>query len=210
MQKISLKYPIRNSGLTFFKVQYFCSYIVYVTKQVFLIRTILISGPGSNKHFLNNSDKVYCVKFPWFWFQLIFVPYTTTVFCNMDQTIQLPPWFVIRNSVMKSNSLKKILTFIEISENFIQLKMDVVMCVSHMQHDCLQAYGAECYRGTFFPLQHMALPIELSDKKYLAQGKRVISASIKQCPIHNTLSYKHRYFYDLCILNSPSITLVKY
>ena len=70
----------------------------------------------------------------------------------MDQTIQLPPWFVIRNSVMKSNSLKKILTFIEISENFIQLKMDVVMCVSHMQHDCLQAYGAECYRGTLFPL----------------------------------------------------------
>ena len=57
----------------------------------------------------------------------------------MDETldIQLPPWFAISNSALKRNSLKKILIFMEILQNFIQLKMDVVMCVSHMQHDCL-------------------------------------------------------------------------
>ena len=57
----------------------------------------------------------------------------------MDETldIQLPPWFAISNSALKRNSLKKIIIFMEILQNFIQLKMDVVMCVSHMQHDCL-------------------------------------------------------------------------
>ena len=51
------------------------------------------------------------------WFWLIFVPYATrAIFCSMDETldIQLPPWFAISNSAPKSNSLKKILTFIEI------------------------------------------------------------------------------------------------
>ena len=51
--------------------------------------------------------------------------------------ICLPPWFVISNSVLKSSSLTIILTFIEILQNFIQLKMDVVICVSHIQRDCL-------------------------------------------------------------------------
>ena len=47
----------------------------------------------------------------------------------MDETlyVQLPPWFAISNSTLKGNHLKKILTFIEILENFIQLKMDVVI-----------------------------------------------------------------------------------
>ena len=49
----------------------------------------------------------------------------------------LPPWFSISNSALKGNSLKKIITFIEILWNFIKLKMDVVICVSHAQHDCL-------------------------------------------------------------------------
>ena len=44
--------------------------------------------------------------------------------------ISLPPWFAISSSALKINSLKRILTFIEILQNFIQLKMDVIMCVS--------------------------------------------------------------------------------
>ena len=57
----------------------------------------------------------------------------------MDETldVRLPPWFAISNSSQKGNSLKKILTFVELLQYFIQLKTDVVMCVSHMQHDCL-------------------------------------------------------------------------
>ena len=57
----------------------------------------------------------------------------------MDEALNvwLPPWFGISNSALKDNNLKKILNFIEIVENFIQLKMDVVMCVSHTQRDCL-------------------------------------------------------------------------
>ena len=57
----------------------------------------------------------------------------------MDETldVQLLPWVTISNSALKGNNLKKILTFIKIFENFIQLKMDVVMCVSHTQCDCL-------------------------------------------------------------------------
>ena len=57
----------------------------------------------------------------------------------MDGTldVRLPPWFAISNSSQKGNSLKKILTFVELLQYFIQLKTDVVMCVSHMQHDCL-------------------------------------------------------------------------
>ena len=57
----------------------------------------------------------------------------------MDETldVQLPPWFAISNSALKDNSLKKLMTLIEILYNFIQLKMDVVMCMSRMQRDCL-------------------------------------------------------------------------
>ena len=55
----------------------------------------------------------------------------------MDETldVRLPPWFAISNSSQKGNSLKKI--FVELLQYFIQLKTDVIMCVSHMQHDCL-------------------------------------------------------------------------
>ena len=52
--------------------------------------------------------------------------------------------------------------------------MNVVMCVSHTQRDCLQAYGGECYHGTSFLLQHMSLPTEVSNEKMLAQGKNVV------------------------------------
>ena len=60
-------------------------------------------------------------------------------FCSMDEILNvwLPPWFAISNSTMKGNSLRKIITFIKILSNFTPLKMDVVMCVSHAQHDCL-------------------------------------------------------------------------
>ena len=92
----------------------------------FLIKAILISGPGSKKHYPhNNSYKIHCVKCPWFWFWLVFVPYPTwAVFCSMGETldVQLPPIFAISNSALKGNSLKKIQTF-------IQLKMDV--CVPY-------------------------------------------------------------------------------
>ena len=48
----------------------------------------------------------------------------------MDETLDdlLPPLFVISNSALKVKSLKNIVTFIEVLKNFIQLKMDVVMC----------------------------------------------------------------------------------
>ena len=65
---------------------------------------------------LNNSYNIYCVKCPWFWFSLIFVPYTTrAVFYSMGETLDIcfPVWFAISNSALKSNSLKNILTFIE-------------------------------------------------------------------------------------------------
>ena len=83
----------------------------------FLIKAILISGPGSKKHYPhNNSYKIHCAKCPWFWFWLVFVPYPTrTVFCSMGETldVQLPHLFAISNSALKGNSLKKIQTFIE-------------------------------------------------------------------------------------------------
>ena len=84
-----------------------------MTKQKFLIRTILISGPGSKSIILNNSYKIYCLNVHGFGFG----PYATrALFCSMDETldVRLPPWFAISNSALKSNSLKKILTFIEI------------------------------------------------------------------------------------------------
>ena len=73
----------------------------------------------------------------------------------MDEILDicLPPWFAISiNSALKNHSMKKILTFIEILWNFIQLKLDVVMCVSHMLRDYLWAYGGECCQGIPFPL----------------------------------------------------------
>ena len=66
---------------------------------------------------ISNNHKIYCVKCPWVWFWLIFSPYTTrAVFCSMGETldISLPPWFAISNGALKINSLKRILTFIEI------------------------------------------------------------------------------------------------
>ena len=41
---------------------------------------------------------------------------TRVVFYSMDETLDicLPPWFAISNTALKSNSLKKTLTFIEI------------------------------------------------------------------------------------------------
>ena len=81
----------------------------------FLIRAILSSGQGANSIVLNNSYKIFCAKCPWFW--LVFVPYATqAVFCSMDETldVQLPPWFAISSSALKENSLKKLMTFIEI------------------------------------------------------------------------------------------------
>ena len=65
---------------------------------------------GAKSIILNNSYKIYCVKCPWFWFWLNFVPYTTrAVFCSIDETLDvwLPPWFATSNSALKSNSLKK-------------------------------------------------------------------------------------------------------
>ena len=67
---------------------------------------------------LNNSYKIYCVKCPWFWLWLIFVPYATrAVLYSMGETLDicLPVWFPISNSALKSNSLKLLLnwTFIE-------------------------------------------------------------------------------------------------
>ena len=61
---------------------------------------------------------------------------TKAVFCSMDETLNvwLPPWFSISNSALKGNRMKK--NFIEILKNFIELKMDVVICVSHAQCDC--------------------------------------------------------------------------
>ena len=52
-----------------------------------------------------------------------------TIFCSMDETldIRLPLWFAISNSALKSNSLKKNSHF------YWNLKMGVVMCVSHTQ-----------------------------------------------------------------------------
>ena len=53
MQEILLKCPIRNSGFTkiqLFKVEYFYSHTVYMTKS-FLIRTIIVKGPGSKKDY---------------------------------------------------------------------------------------------------------------------------------------------------------------
>ena len=81
----------------------------------FLIRAILSSGQGANSIVLNNSYKIFCAKCPCFW--LVFVPYATqAVFCSMDETldVQLPPWFAISSSALKENSLKKLMTFIEI------------------------------------------------------------------------------------------------
>ena len=117
----------------------------------FLSRTILTSGPGSKKHYPQQylHDCVHC---PWFWFGPIFFPYTTrAVFCSMDETLDigLAPRFAISNSALKSNSLKKNSNYYW---NLIQLKMGVVMCVSHTQCYCLQVYGGECYQGTPFPL----------------------------------------------------------
>ena len=74
---------------------------------------------GAKSINLSNSYKIYCVKCPWFWFCLVFVPYATwPVFCSMDETgdVQLQPWFDISNSALKGKSLKN--TFIEILENF--------------------------------------------------------------------------------------------
>ena len=56
---------------------------------------------------------------------LIFAPYAArAVFCSMDETldIRLPPWFTISNNALKSNSLKKVLTFIEIYKTLFNLK----------------------------------------------------------------------------------------
>ena len=80
---------------------------------------------GTKSIILNNSYKIYCVKCPWFWFWLIFVPRAArAVFCSMDETldIHLPPWFTISNNALKSNSLKKVLTFIEIYKTLFNSK----------------------------------------------------------------------------------------
>ena len=72
---------------------------------------------GAQSIILNNSYKIYSVKYPWFWFWLVSAPYATwVVFRSMDETlnVRLPPWFVISNSTLKGNGLKKILSFIEI------------------------------------------------------------------------------------------------
>ena len=66
---------------------------------------------------LNISYKTYWKKCPWFWFGMVFVQYTTSsVFCSIYGTLYvgLLPWFVIINSALKDNSLKKIETFIGI------------------------------------------------------------------------------------------------
>ena len=102
----------------------------------FLIRgeQYLLVVQGAKSIIFNNSYKIYCVQWLWFRFWQIFVPYVTkAIFSSMDETldIQLPPWFAISNSALKRNSLKKMLIFMEILQNFIQLRMDVVMCVSY-------------------------------------------------------------------------------
>ena len=67
-----------------------------------------------------------------FFFWQNFVPYATwAVFCSMVESldIQLLPLFVITSSAVKGNSLKKILTFIEILYNlFISKWIWSYMC----------------------------------------------------------------------------------
>ena len=39
---------------------------------------------------LNNSYRINCVKYPWFWFWLVFVPYAAwAVFCGLDKTLDV-------------------------------------------------------------------------------------------------------------------------
>ena len=63
--------------------------------------------------------------------------------------VTLIPWFSIANSSLKANNLKQILTFIEILKVFIQPKMDVAVCLSHIP-DFFQAYERACYHWTPF------------------------------------------------------------
>ena len=83
-------------------------------KKCFESEQYLLVAQGAKSIILSSSYKIYCVKHPWFWFWLVFVPYATrAVFCSMDETldIRLPLWFAISNSALKGKNLEKILTY---------------------------------------------------------------------------------------------------
>ena len=154
-----------------------------MTKQRFFNQNNTQWSREQKSIILNNSYKIYCINCLWFWFWLVFGLYKTAVFCSMNETFGfgLPPWFSISNSALKGNSLKKIITFIEILWNFIKLKMDVVICVSHAQlfsvpYVCLCSLYTEKSMNYF--VQKLTFPsnlVSFSSSKIIFQRFQLIS-----------------------------------
>ena len=81
----------------------------------------------------------------------------------MDEAldVRLPPWFAINNSALKRNSLKKILTIIEVIKLYSSQNGfgHVRMCPIHSTTACWLMV-----QSTIMELQDLSLPIEVSNK----------------------------------------------
>ena len=121
-------------------------------------------------------------------FWLVFVPYATrAVFCSMDETlnVQLPPWFVISNSALKGNSLKKILTYYW---NLIKLYSTQNRC-GHVcvPYTVLLAVSLRLLSWDSLPITAYVPPNWSIKWKDFGSRQVCCRATIKQCPICDTL-----------------------
>ena len=113
----------------------------------------------------------------------------------MDETldVRLPPWFAIRNSALKGNSLKKIITY----WNLIKLYSAENGC-GHVSIPYTTWLSVSLWRRVlswdFLPITTYVPPI-WSIKWKKIDSRKVCCMSNKNCPIMQHMSHLQQYVY---------------
>ena len=116
----------------------------------------------------------------------------------MDETldVRLPPWFAIRNSALKGNSLKKIITY----WNLIKLYSAQNGC-GHVSIPYTTWLSVSLWRRVlswdFLPITTYVPPIWSIKWKKIG-SRKVCCMSNKNCPICNTCPICNSMFISLC------------
>ena len=125
----------------------------------------------------------------------------------MDETLDvwLPPWFAISNSALQGNSLKKIELLLKSYKNLFNSKwMWACVCPICNMTAC-KLMEENGIMG--FPSHYSICPSQLKYKmkKFWLKASELYEQLLNSV----TLSHKQRCVYVWCILNNPSLTLVK-
>ena len=151
---------------------------------------------GVKSIIFNNNYKIYHVKYPWFWFWLVFAPYTAwAVFCGMDETLDvcLPPWFAISNSPLQGDSLKKFQLLLKSYKTLFNSKwMWSYMCqicnkTARKLTEESAFMGLPSHYSIHFP--HLKYQMKTFWSKASVMYEQLLSSVpyAMLCPIHNTM-----------------------